>query len=145
MLYGGNMQEKDCLFCRIVRGEIPSSKVYEDDYVYAFLDIAPSFAGHTLVVPKNHYKNILDIDVNEVSHIFAAIQKIAPAIMKATGAEGFHVLQNNNEVAGQTVFHTHFHIIPRKAGDGMTLWTPTPYENMEKMLEMAQKIQNAIK
>lgn len=135
------MQEKDCLFCRIIRGEIPSSKVYEDEYVYAFLDIAPSFAGHTLVVPKNHYKNILDIDVNEASHIFAAIQKIAPAIMKATGAEGFHVLQNNNEVAGQTVFHTHFHIIPRKAGDSMTLWTPTPYESDKKRDEMARKIQ----
>lgn len=139
------MQEKDCLFCRIVRGEIPSSKVYEDDHVYAFLDIAPSFPGHTLVVPKNHCQNILDIDVAEASHIFAAVQKIAPAIMKAAGAEGFHVLQNNNEVAGQTVFHTHFHIIPRKAGDGMTLWTPTSYENMEKMLEMAQKIQKEIK
>lgn len=139
------MQEKDCLFCRIVRGEIPSSKVYEDDYVYAFLDIAPSFPGHTLVVSKNHYKNILDMDVSEASHIFAAIQKIAPAMMKATGAEGFHVLQNNNEAAGQTVFHTHFHIISRKAGDGMTLWTPTPYENMGKMLEMAQKIQKEIK
>jgi len=144
MLYGGNMQEKDCLFCRIIRGEIPSSKIYEDEYVYAFLDIAPSFIGHTLVVPKNHYKNILDIDAGEAGHIFAAIQKIAPAIIKVTGAEGFHVLQNNNEAAGQTVFHTHFHIIPRKTGDGMTLWTPTPYENMEKMLETAQKIRAEI-
>lgn len=139
------MQEKDCLFCRIVRGDIPSSKVYEDDFVYAFLDIAPSLPGHTLVVPKNHYQNILDMDIGEASHIFAAIQKIAPAMMKVTGAEGFHVLQNNNEVAGQTVFHTHFHIIPRKAGDGMTLWTPKPYESMEKMAELAQKIHAEIK
>jgi histidine triad (HIT) family protein len=138
------MQEKDCLFCRIINGDIPSSKVYEDEFVYAFLDIAPGFPGHTLIVPKKHYKNILDMDAKETSHIFAAVQKIAPAMMKVTGAEGFHVLQNNNEAAGQTVFHTHFHVIPRKADDGMTLWTPTSYENKEKMLEMAQKIRNEI-
>lgn len=144
MPYGGNMQEKDCLFCRIVRGEIPSSKVYEDEHVYAFLDIAPNFYGHCLVVPKNHYKNILDIDMKEICAVFAAVQKIAPAVMKATGAEGFHVIQNNNEAAGQTVFHTHFHIVPRKTGDGMVLWNSKAYENMEKMLEMAQKIQAEI-
>lgn len=135
------MQEKDCLFCRIVRGEIPSSKVYEDEHVYAFLDIAPSFYGHCLVVPKNHYENILDIGMKEICAVFAAVQKIAPAVMRATGAEGFHVIQNNNEAAGQTVFHTHFHIVPRKTGDGMVLWASKAYESTEEMLEMAKKIQ----
>lgn len=144
MFFGGNMQEKDCLFCKIIRGEIPSSKVYEDEHVYAFLDIAPAFAGHCLVVPKNHCRNILDMEPSEAVHIVEAVQKIAPAAVKATGAEGFNVVQNNEEAAGQTVFHAHFHIIPRKAGDGMGLWTPSSYESMEKMAETAQKIQAEI-
>lgn len=139
------MQEKDCLFCKIIRGEIPSAKVYEDEHVYAFLDIAPGFPGHCLVVPKNHCRNILDIDPKEAEHIVRAVQKIAPAVAKATGAEGFNVVQNNEEAAGQTVFHVHFHIIPRKKGDGMNLWTPSSYESMEKMAETAQKIQAEIR
>lgn len=138
------MQEKDCLFCRIINGEIPSAKIYEDDYVYAFLDIAPGQQGHTLVVPKKHSANILEFDNDHGAKILEAIQKIAPAIMNAMGAEGFNVIQNNNEVAGQTVFHTHFHIIPRKVNDGMGLWAPKPYETMEKMQEVATKIIQAL-
>lgn len=140
MFSGGNMQEKDCLFCRIVRGEIPSCKIYEDEFVYAFLDIAPSFPGHCLVVPKNHCRNILDIDPKEAEHIFRAVQKIAPAVVKATGSEGFNVIQNNEEAAGQTVFHAHFHIIPRKNGDNLCLWKPNSYESQDKMNETARKI-----
>lgn len=139
------MQEKDCLFCKIIRGEIPSAKVYEDEHVYAFLDIAPGFPGHCLVVPKNHCRNILDIDPKEAEHVVRAVQKIAPAVIRATGAEGFNVVQNNEEAAGQTVFHVHFHIIPRKKGDGMNLWTPSSYDSMEKMAETAQKIQAEIR
>lgn len=144
-LSGGNMQEKDCLFCKIIRGEIPSAKVYEDEYVYAFLDIAPSFPGHCLVVPKNHCRNILEIAPGEMEHIAKAVQKIAPAVLKAAGADGFNVIQNNGESAGQTVFHTHFHIIPRKAGDGLGLWTPGAYASMDEMAETAQKIQAEIR
>lgn len=144
MCYGGNMQEKDCLFCRIINGEIPSTKIYEDDYVYAFLDIAPGQEGHTLVIPKKHSTNILSLDIEYGTKILEAIQKIAPAIMRAMEAEGFNIIQNNNEVAGQTVFHTHFHIIPRKPQDGMGLWSPNPYKTMEKMQETAKKIIDAL-
>ena len=88
------MTDANCIFCRIAKGEIPCAKIYEDDNVLAFLDLAPVHHGHTLVIPKSHYKDMLEVPSELGMHVFAALQKVAAAVMKATGAMGFNVMQN---------------------------------------------------
>ena len=112
----------DCIFCKIISGEAPAHKLYEDDHVVAFLDIFPSVLGHTLVVPKKHSENVLGLDSREAEAAVAAIQKIAPGIVKAVGAEGFNIGCNTGKAAGQIILHTHFHILPRREGDGKKMW-----------------------
>ena len=112
----------DCIFCKIIAGEIPSSKVYEDDQVVAFLDISQVTPGHTLVVPKQHFRNLLEMDADSSSRLFARVPDIARKVMKATGAKGMNILNNNEEIAGQTVFHTHVHLAPRyEETDGLQI------------------------
>ncbi len=117
------MPEKntDCIFCKIVAGEIPSEKIYEDEVVLAFLDIQPATRGHALVIPKAHHENLVATPLPLLEALIAAVQKIAAAAVRATGAEGFNVLQSNNRCAGQEVPHVHFHVVPRKSGDGIGL------------------------
>ncbi len=110
--------EQDCIFCKIVNGELPSTKIFESKRALAFLDIFPQARGHVLVVPKKHSKNLLDASEKDFAEIMAAMQKVGAAQMKALGAQGFNVLQSNNAAAGQVVFHTHFHVVPRKSDDG---------------------------
>jgi histidine triad (HIT) family protein len=133
----------DCIFCKIVRGEIPSYKVYEDDKCLAFLDITPVNPGHTLVIPKKHYDNFVDLPDEEAGELIKTIKKIALAVMKGTGAEGFNLNLNNGAVSGQLVGHVHWHIVPRFAGDGRELWHGEPY--VEGTAEsMANNIKNKI-
>lgn len=121
---------------------MPSHKLYEDDHVVVFLDIFPSVLGHTLVVPKKHSENMLGLEPHEAEAAVAAVQKITPGILKAVGAEGFNLTCNTGKVSGQMVMHTHFHILPRKAGDGKALWgqmdpkpdLPTLAENIRAAL-----------
>ena len=113
------MAESECIFCRIVNGDIPCAKVYEDDAIIAFLDLGPMTRGHTLVVPKKHCANLLEFSAEDAPELISALQKVGSAVMRATGAKGFHVLQNNFPAAGQTVFHLHWHVIPRSEGDGI--------------------------
>ncbi|WP_200816482.1 HIT family protein [Salirhabdus sp. Marseille-P4669] len=103
----------DCIFCKIIDGEIPSAKVYEDEYVYAFLDISQVTKGHTLVIPKKHSANIFETDAEIASEVFARIPKIANAIKDTYNPQGMNLLQNNGEFAYQSVFHLHIHLIPR--------------------------------
>lgn len=103
----------DCLFCKIVAGEIPSSKVYEDDQVLAFLDITQVTKGHTLVIPKAHFRNILDLTDEAAVELFARVPKIARHLQEKLGANGVNLINNNEPAAGQTVFHTHLHLLPR--------------------------------
>lgn len=112
----------DCIFCKIVEGEIPSYKIYEDDYVYAFLDIACDTYGHTLVIPKKHCENVMDCDSVSLAHILPAIQKIANHYVQDCGFSGVNILNASGESAQQSVFHLHFHVIPRKEGDGVDAW-----------------------
>lgn len=113
---------QDCLFCKIAKGEIHSHKVYEDDDVFAFLDINPVNPGHTLVVPKEHHDDLLDTPPELQAKLIQASARIAQAIVKEVGADGFNIGINNGVGAGQIIFHTHFHIMPRLASDDHSLW-----------------------
>lgn len=117
----------DCIFCKIVKGQVPCEKVYEDEQVLAFLDISPVSPGHTLVVPKIHYEDLVRTPHDVVCKCVDAISKLAPAIVSATGSEGFNIGLNNGKAAGQVVFHTHFHIIPRATNDGLVNWAHQKY------------------
>ncbi len=111
----------DCIFCKIAKGDIPSTTVYEDDDFRVILDINPANIGHCLVLCKSHYKNIFEMPKELVSKGFEIAQRIAQAVEKATECDGVNVLQNNGEAAGQTVFHFHIHVIPRFKKDGVDI------------------------
>ena len=118
-----------CIVCDIVSGKIPAYKVFENKYALAFLDINPASEGHVLVIPKEHGATLSDISEKNVKETMGAVQTVARAVEKATGAAGYNILQSNNTVAGQTVFHVHFHIIPRTEGDGLSFgWKPGKLE-----------------
>ena len=134
------MTDANCIFCRIAKGEIPCAKIYEDDNVLAFLDLAPVHHGHTLVIPKNHHKDMLEVPAELGTSIFSALQKVAAAVMKATGAQGFNVMQNNGLAAGQTVFHIHWHIIPRFDDDSLEMWEQGSYPDAAAMQAMAASV-----
>jgi len=102
-----------CIFCSIIKGDIPSSKVYEDDKVIAILDISQTTKGHTLVIPKKHYDNVLEMPKDEYLYLMEVAQKIAKHLVDKLNATGLNILVNTNESAGQTVMHTHIHLIPR--------------------------------
>ena len=105
--------KNDCVFCAIAAGEIPSFKVYEDEFVLAYLDINPFTKGHTLVIPKEHSCGILDVSDETLATLVSHVKKVAGHLKKALPCDGFNILQNNGEAAGQTVMHIHFHIVPR--------------------------------
>ena len=130
---------QDCIFCKIIEGEIPSYKVYEDDEVLAFLDINPINPGHTLVVPKNHAKNLIEASEEDLLAAIKTIKKLAPAVMEGIGAKGFNLGVNNGSVAGQVVNHLHFHLMPRFENDGHHLWSGKPYSPGEAEI-VAEKI-----
>ena len=109
----------DCIFCKILKGELPCMKIYEDEHTMAFLDIAKDVDGHILVIPKKHVTNILDADGETLSHVMNTVKKIGAHLTENCGYEGMNILNANNECSGQTVFHLHIHIIPRKRDDGV--------------------------
>lgn len=113
---------KDCIFCKITAGEIPSYKIYEDESVYAFLDIAEDVWGHTLVVPKKHCVNTLDCDDKTLGKVMLAVKKIGKHFVDNCGFDGVDIMNANNEAAQQSVFHLHYHVIPRKKNDGIDIW-----------------------
>ncbi len=117
-----------CVFCQMVDGEIPVTKVYEDDAVLAFLDIGPISDGHALVIPKQHCAMLHECDPEVLAEISARLGRIAEAVMAAMDADGYNVLSNNGAAAGQVVEHLHFHVIPRKVGDQVfTQWPSYKY------------------
>ena len=138
------MRMSNCIFCKIIHGELPSYKVYEDDKTIAFLDIRPVNAGHTLVVPKNHSNNIFDIAPEDWAAVAETVRKLAIAIEKGTGADGVNIAMNNREHAGQIVHHPHVHIIPRFKGDGLKLMPQRSYTGDEAE-QSAHKIRDALK
>lgn len=133
-------REDDCIFCKILKGDIPSYKVYEDDSFIGILDINPSAKGHVIIIPKNHAANIFELSEKDAKEIFVVAKKIAEAIKKAYQPDGINILQNNGEAAGQTVFHLHVHVIPRYKDDTIKIeWEPKEMEDLEKVLEEIKK------
>ena len=120
----------NCIFCKILKGEIPSYKIYEDEKAYAFLDIACDSYGHTLVIPKKHCTNVLDCDREYLDAVIEAVQKVANHYVNNCGFDGVNVLNASGKSAQQSVFHLHFHIIPRKADDGLDMW---PLDGKQEM------------
>ena len=129
------MNNKDCLFCKIIKRELPSSVIYEDDLTLSFLDISPANKGHALVITKDHHTNIFDIPESEFKALTLSVQKVSKAVKTATKADGVNVFINNNKSAGQVVFHIHFHVIPRYENDGFQLkWPHKKYEHNEAIM-----------
>jgi len=121
----------DCIFCKIVRGEIPSYKVYEDDKTYAFLDISPVNMGHVLVIPKKHATDIFEIEEAEWNSVTSTARTIAHALEKALAPEGINLVMNNRQKAGQAVFHAHVHVVPRSEGDRYKTWLGKGFSEAE--------------
>jgi len=117
-----------CIFCKIINHEIPCHQVYEDDKVLAFLDINPLNPGHTLVVPKKHYSDLEEISDEDLIDLILVVKKVGLLIKEKLGFAGYNVSQNNGEVAGQEVPHLHFHVIPRREGDGLSPWPRRGYK-----------------
>lgn len=141
------MKHNDCIFCNIIEGKLPSAKVYEDEFVYAFLDISQVTTGHTLVIPKQHVKDIHELPEDIASKLFAKVPKISNALKKALQPAGINLLVNNGIAAGQSVFHIHIHILPRYEGDdgfGLNWQTRNDEFTEEKLLDIAHSIEKEI-
>jgi len=134
----------DCIFCKIVAGDLPAEKVYEDEKVLAFMDIRPTNAGHVLVIPKAHSTNVLDIEESDWVEVAKATRNIAKATKSATQACGLNLIMNVEPCAGQVVMHPHAHIIPRYENDGLEIWHGKEYESETIMQELANKIRNEL-
>lgn len=136
---------ENCIFCSIIQGDIPSSKVYEDEQVLAFLDISQTTKGHTLVIPKQHVRNLLEMTAETASHLFARIPKIARAIQSATGATAMNIINNNEALAGQTVFHAHVHLVPRyNEEDGISIQYTTHEPDFPVLEKLARHINQEV-
>lgn len=134
-----------CLFCKIVAGEIPCARVYEDEAVLAFLDLNPISFGHTLVVPKGHYPTLLDFPAEEGEALLRALRLVASALHRELGTGGFNCIQNNFAPAGQMIFHAHWHLIPRHENDGLPDWPAGKYKDNDEMQQLAQTISRGVR
>jgi histidine triad (HIT) family protein len=133
----------DCIFCKIVNGDLPSFKVAEDDHTLTFLDLFPVSEGHTLVIPKRHSRDILEIDAISLAAVSAASRRVAHAIEAALQPDGLSVFQLNRAAAGQTVFHYHMHLLPRTAGDPLKLHSRIRGDD-DSLREIAARIAAAL-
>jgi histidine triad (HIT) family protein len=138
------MNMDDCVFCRMVAGEIPVTKILEDEAVLAFLDIGPISDGHTLVIPKQHCATVGECEPQVLGQVASRLGKVARAVAAAMGADGYNVLCNNGRAAGQLVEHVHFHIIPRKTGDGVLTQWPSYRYDAGRIDEIAERIREKI-
>ncbi len=136
----------DCIFCKIVAGEIPSTRIYEDDHILAFMDISPIIHGHALVIPKSHHDPLIDTPDEVLGQCMAVAKRVAKAQIEALGADGINIHQANGASAGQVVPHLHFHVIPRYDDDGHHWnWTHRDYDSMDEMAATGERLKSAIK
>ena len=133
----------DCIFCKIVAGEIPASKVYEDDHFLAFLDISQVTPGHTLVIPKKHARNLLEMTPDETADLFNIVSRVTKKVESATQPQGMNIISNMEEIAGQSVFHTHVHILPRYSQeDDLKIDFIAHEPNFDHLAQLAKEISN---
>lgn len=139
------MKKDDCVFCKIVSGEIPSRKIYEDEDVIVIMDLSPTSKGHSLIIPKEHCTNIYDIEEETAAKVMKVAKKLALKMTTALGCDGFNLLQNNGETAGQTMFHFHMHLIPRykDADNNMLKFTSVELTD-EEMDAIRDQIANSL-
>lgn len=134
------MKKDDCIFCKLANGDIPTNVVYEDEDFTVIMDAAPATKGHSLILPKEHYANIYELDEEIAGKAFKLAKKLASEMTEKLGCDGFNIVQNNGETAGQTVFHFHMHLIPRYENDGQSiLWNPTN-PSKEEQAEILAKL-----
>lgn len=134
------MREENCIFCKILNGEIPSAKLYEDEDFAIILDVGPASHGHALVIPKNHYANLFEMPEDMLAKCMKLAKVWGEKLIKALNADGMNLVQNNGLAAGQTVFHYHLHLIPRYDGDSVgELWTPGSLSE-EQRKEILEKV-----
>lgn len=137
--------DPDCIFCKIVAGDVPCAKVYEDDRALAFMDIMPLNRGHLLVIPKEHFGTILDISPDLYGHLYTVIARLSRAVRTVVEPDGMNVMQLNGKAANQVVPHLHIHIVPRFAGDSVPIsqWEPVPGDQAE-ITAVGEKIRDAL-
>lgn len=134
----------NCIFCKIIVGDIPSSVLYEDEDFKVILDISPASKGHAIIITKRHYANLFELEDTVAEKVLTVARKVAIAMKEELNFDGINLLQNNGEAAGQSVYHIHFHLIPRNDGDNVSMtWTPGKYKEGEAA-ELALKIANRI-
>ncbi len=134
------MKDENCIFCKLASGEIPSTTLYEDEDFRVFLDIAPAVRGHAIVVPKQHMADLLTVSCDTSEKILPIVSKTARAMKDALGCDGINILQNNGEAAWQSIFHLHFHVLPRYKDDNFTIPWKTLTYNSGEAEEIAAKI-----
>ncbi len=134
----------NCIFCQVVAKTIPSTGIYEDACIYAFLDIQPVHPGHVLVIPKMHSERLPELSLEQVTRVMTVVQQIGRVLLRESGVEGFNVLQNNGSAAGQVIPHVHFHIIPRYADDGLKMWPASGYRSEQQKEETGERLRMAL-
>jgi len=134
----------DCIFCRIINGEIPSYTIYQDDKTLAFLDIDPDTRGHTLVIPKKHARNIIDMEDTDIEAVFRTVKKVVGSMKVSLDLDGLNLVVNQGEVAGQVIHHFHCHIIPRYIDDGIKYSSKGYSSSTEELEELAGTISGNI-
>lgn len=139
------MKDSDCIFCKLANGEIPTNTLYEDDTFRVIFDLSPASKGHALIIPKNHFRNLYDIEEETLQKAIVLAKKMAKVMTEEFHADGFNIMQNNEEIAGQSVFHFHMHLIPRYKGDkAIKFWEPKEAD-AEQLKDMVEQIRKAIK
>ncbi|MCR4740500.1 MAG: HIT family protein [Lachnospiraceae bacterium] len=134
------MKKEDCIFCKLANGDIPTNMVYEDEEFSVIMDASPATKGHCLILPKDHFADIYEIDEETEGKAFKLAKKMAASLTGKLGCDGFNIVQNNGEAAGQTVFHFHIHLIPRYKNDGQHIaWKPTK-PSKEEQAEILDRI-----
>lgn len=138
------MVKDDCIFCKIMKGEIPSASIYENSDFKVILDVSPANRGHALIITKEHYDNIFQLDAETAGKLFSLATVVARAIKEETQCEGLNVVQNNGEVAGQTVNHFHLHLVPRFKGDNVSVTWKQGESDSNDLAELAKALKKRI-